>query len=175
MLPQKAVGDGKRSEMMSKKREHHEVVAQKAVVGEREKPTGVYYKEFDLYEVVECLLNCLEHISEKYFYGIGVLVDVVRGSNRKQIQQGKLMNVPEYNSYPEMSKDDLWAIVMWLIDKHYMLRTKEYYKKLHPTYEGRHFQETLTVKMLQELKAYLEAPEREVVREDERKGVNNSC
>ena len=138
-------------------------------VNDAKKPASVYYKEFDLYEVVECLLNCLEHISEKYFYGIGVLVDVVRGSNRKQIQQGKLMNVPEYNSYPEMSKDDLWAIVMWLIDKHYMLRTKEYYKKLHPTYEGRHFKETLTAKMLQELKAHLEDPGREVLGEDEGK------
>lgn len=151
MLYQKAVGDEKRN------------------VNDAKNLTSVYYKEYNLYEVVECLLNCLEHISEKYFYGIGVLVDVVRGSSRKQIQQGKLMNVPEYNSYPEMSKDDLWAIVMWLIEKHYMLRTKEYYKKLHPTYEGRHFKETLTVKMLQELKAHLEDPGREVLGEDEGK------
>ena len=174
---QKAATDEKRSQQDVKQKKVQEILGQSEGVAktsveninDTKKTASVYYKEFDLYEVVECLLNCLEHISEKYFYGIGVLVDVVRGSSRKQIQQGKLLNVPEYNSYPEISKDDLWAIVMWLIDKHYMLRTKEYYKKLHPTYEGRHFKETLTIKMLQELKEYLEDPGRETMGEDEGK------
>lgn len=84
------------------------------------------------------------------------------------MREGNLMDVPEYNSYPDMSRDDMWAIVTWLIDNHYILRTKEYYKKLHPTYEGRHFTETLTVKKLKELKVYLENPTREIVEEDEK-------
>ena len=134
----------------------------------KEEIARVYYKGYNLYEVIECLLNCLEHISEKRFYGITILVATVRGGNRKQIREGNLMAVPEYNAYPEMSRDDVWAIVMWLIEKHYMLRTKEYYKKLHPTYEGRHFKETLTVAMLQSLKDYLEDPNREIVGEEEK-------
>ena len=134
---------------------------------QKERNNRVFYKGFDLYEVVECLLHCLEHISEKRFYGITILVATVRGGNRKLIRQGDLMEVPEYGRYSEMSRDDMWAIVMWLIDNHYMLRTKEYYPKLHPTYEGRHYQDTLTIPKIKNLKRYLEDPNREISSVDE--------
>ena len=127
----------------------------------------VYYKNDDLYEIVVCLLNCLEHISEKRFYSMTILVATVRGGNRKQMREGNLMMVPEYGRYSEMSRDDVWAIVLWLVDNHYMLRTKERFRKLHPTYEGRHYKETLTVKKLYDLKAYLEDPNREVVEDED--------
>lgn len=129
----------------------------------KEKLNKVYYKGFDLYDVVDCLLQCLEHISEKRFYSVTILVATVRGGNRKQMRQGNLMVVPEYGRYPEMSRDDMWAIVLWLIDNHYMLRTKERYPKLHPTYKGRHYKESLTIKKITDLKRYLEDPNREIV------------
>lgn len=135
-------------------------------LNEKQENQSVEYKGFDLYDVVVCLLQCLEHISEKKFYGRTVLVATVRGGNRKQIREGKLYNVPEYGRYSEMSRDDMWAIVQWLIENHYMLLTKEYYKKLHLTYEGIHFKATLTLKELNRLKEYLEDPNREMFVEE---------
>ncbi len=123
----------------------------------------VYYKNIDLYEIIVCLLNCLEHISEKHFYGISILVATVRGGNRWQMRQGDLMQVAEYGKYSEMKREDVWAIVLWLIDNHYMLRTKERYPKLHPTYEGRHYEESMSIWKLKNLKAYLEDPNRDVI------------
>ena len=51
----------------------------------------------------------------------------------------------------------------WLIEHHFMLRTKEQYPKLHPTYEGNHFDENITKKLLNDLRRNLEDPNREVV------------
>ena len=128
---------------------------------------AVLYKGFDLYQVVTCLLQCLEHISEHRFYGLTVLIATVRGGNRKQMRAGNLFEVPEYNRYPEMSRDDMRAIVQWMLDNHYMLRTKERYPKLHPTYEGRHFEEMVTEAIMQDLNSYLEDPNREVIADEE--------
>lgn len=123
----------------------------------------VFYNNFDLYEIVECVLNGLEHISEKRFYGITILVATIKGSNQEKIIKGNLMEVPEYGRYPDISNDDMKAIIFWLIENHYMLRTKEYYPKLHPTYEGRHYVEFMTIEKLQQLKDYLEEPGREII------------
>ena len=128
-----------------------------------QKKESVLFKGFDLYDVVVCLLQCLEHISKKKFYGRTVLIATVRGGNRKQIREGQLESVPEYGKYSQMSRDDMWLIVQWLIENHYMLLTKEYYKKLHPTYEGMHFEETLTIQKLEQLKTYLEDENRELL------------
>lgn len=126
----------------------------------------VVYKGFNLYEVVIGVLKCLEHISINRYYSMTILIATVRGGNRKQMEKDNLKSVPEYGMFAEMKRDDMRAIVQWLMDNHYVLRTKEYYAKIHPTYEGIHFEETITLKKLKDLKRYLEDPDREVL-EDE--------
>lgn len=110
---------------------------------------------------------CLGHISENYYFGISVLISVLRDGNRKQINKHELNKVPEYGLYSEMSRDDLRAIIQWMIENHYMLKTKAKYPVLHPTYNGNHFDEYITKQQIHDLKRYLEDPTREVFTEED--------
>ena len=125
------------------------------------------FKGQDLMELARNTVNCLGHISENYYFGITVLISVLRGGKRKQIIKHKLNEVPEYGIYADMSRDDIRAIVQWMINNHYMLKTKAKYPVLHPTYDGNHFDECITKKQIKELKKYLEDPNREIFEDED--------
>lgn len=125
-------------------------------------PNETGFKGYDLMELSSNVISCLSHISENYYFGISILISVLRGGNRKQIAKHKLNEVPEYGMYSDMSRDDMRAVIQWMIDNHYMLRTKAKYPVLHPTYNGNHFKECITKKQLKDLKKYLEDPNREI-------------
>ena len=121
----------------------------------------------ELKELARNTVNCLGHISENYYFGITILISVLRGGNRKQIVKHKLNEVNEYGIYADMSRDDMRAVVQWMINNHYMLKTKAKYPVLHPTYNGNHFDECITKKQIKDLKKYLEDPNREVFEEED--------
>ena len=125
------------------------------------------YKGKELKELARNTVNCLDHISENYYFGITILISVLRGGNRKQIVKHKLNEVNEYGIYADMSRDDMRAVVQWMINNHYILKTKAKYPVLHPTYNGNHFDECITKKQIKDLKKYLEDPNREVFEEED--------
>jgi DNA helicase-4 len=55
-----------------------------------------------------------------------------------------------------VSREELQTIIEWLIANHFMLKTKGQYPVLHPTYEGMHYGEKITVLKLKKLKKCLE-------------------
>ena len=107
------------------------------------------------------MLSALNHISEERYYGVGVFVKVLRGSNGKDIQKYGLQSVPEYGSCSFMSIDDVRAAVQWLMDNHFIIQTRGMYPKLHITYEGNHFEEVVTPGMIKKFIKYLDDPNRE--------------
>ncbi len=111
----------------------------------------VAYEDADLNEVVHTILQCLSHISEKRYYGITILIDVLRGSQSKRVAEAKLNEILEYGKLNRISRDDLNIVVEWLIENHFILQTKGQYPVLHPTYEGTHYSETMTDKLLKKL------------------------
>lgn len=127
----------------------------------------ISFKGQDLMKLAENTVNCLGHISEDYYFGITILVSVLRGGNRKQIVKHKLNEVPEYGIYADMSRDDMRAVVQWLINNHYILKTKAKYPVLHPTYNGNHFNDCITKKQIKDLKKYLEDPNREIFEDED--------
>jgi DNA helicase-4 len=54
-----------------------------------------------------------------------------------------------------ISREELTAIVEWLIENHFILKTKGKYPVLHPTYEGMHYDESITSNKLKKLSEYL--------------------
>lgn len=116
----------------------------------------VFYAKKDLNDVLCTVLHCLSHISEKKYYGITVLVDVLRGSKSKKIMDAGLNHIAEYASLKEIDRESLVAIVEWAIDNHFILQTKGMYPVLHPTYEGTHYNETITANKLKKLLDYLQ-------------------
>lgn len=121
----------------------------------------INFKEDELYNLLKNIVNCLAHISENRFFGITVLINVLRGERVKLVAKYSLYGIPEYGIYSKISKDNIRAIVQWMLDNHYMLRTKENYLVLHPTYEGNHFEECITKQQIADLKRYMEDPNRE--------------
>ena len=116
----------------------------------------VFYAKKDLNDVLHTVLQCLSHISDKKYYGVSVLVDVLRGSQSKKIMDACLNHITEYASLKEIDRESLVAIVEWAIDNHFILRTKGMYPVLHPTYEGTHYNETITANKLKKLLDYLQ-------------------
>lgn len=142
-------------------------VPEKTKVMEINDSNDMSFKGKDLVELARNTINCLGHISENYYFGITILISVLRGGNRKQIVKHKLNEVPEYGIYTDMSRDDMRAVVQWLINNHYMLKTKAKYPVLHPTYNGIHFDDCITKKQIKDLKKYLEDPNREIFEDEE--------
>lgn len=117
---------------------------------------AVMFEENDLNDIVHIVLQCLSHISEKRYYGINVLADVLRGANSKRITDAELDKLPEYGKLKRVRRDDLITTIEWLIENHFILKTKHpTYPVLHPTYEGMHYDETITANKLKKLQSIL--------------------
>ena len=117
---------------------------------------SVMYFESDLNDVLPVILQCLLHISQKKYYGIMILVDVLRGSQNKKLIGANLDQIPEYGALKHINREDLIAIIEWLIENHFILRTKGSYPVLHPTYDGIHYDQTITAGKLKKLLEYLQ-------------------
>ena len=108
---------------------------------------------------MDTVLRALQDVSKVRYYGVTMLTDILRGANSKRILDNGLEMVPEYGMLKEIPRETIQNIIEWLINEHYILKTKEKYPVLHSTYEGLHYSESLTETKLEELKAYLEKDE----------------
>lgn len=116
----------------------------------------VIYKDQDLNQIVHIALKALQNVSNVRYYGISMLVDVLSGTVTKKLFDAKLNMIPEFGRLNKISKEDLRAIIEWLITNNFMLKTKGQYPVLHPTYNGMHYDEKMTVSQLKQLKKFLE-------------------
>lgn len=123
---------------------------------------AVMYGENNLNDIVYTILQCLFHMSEKKYYGVTMLIDILRGANSKRILSSRLDKIPEYGKLRHVFRDDLSTIIEWMIDNHFILKTKHpRYPVLHPTYDGMHYNETMTVNKLKTLLKLLEREKQE--------------
>ncbi len=157
------------SAMLSAEETHNVMTSENAEIQKIADSKNMTYKGKDLKELARNTIMCLGHISENYYFGITVLIKVLRGEYEKMIEKHRLNEIPEYGIYADMSRDDIRAVIQWMIDNHYMLKTKEKYPVLHPTYEGNHFDDCITKKQIRSLKKYLEDPNREIFEEENKK------
>ena len=118
---------------------------------------GIMYEYFDLNEVLQITLSALNNVSQKHYYGITTLTDVLRGSSSKKILNAGLDSVAEYGKLSLISREDVTAIIGWLIENKYILQTKSQYPVLHPTYNGIHYNEVITRGQLIKLQKYMQS------------------
>lgn len=116
----------------------------------------VLYSEWNLNDVLYNILNALQNVSNVRYYGVSMLVDILRGADSKRIFDNHLDKVPEFGLYKEMPRETIQSIIEWMIKEKYILKTKERYPVLHSTNEGLHYSENITVHKLKKLKKYLE-------------------
>lgn len=119
--------------------------------------SAIYHNNYSLNDAIYEILCCLSNVSEKKFYGVSVLADILRGSNSEKIKQNKLYEIPEYGALKNVPYADVRTIIEWMIEKHFILKTNHpMYPVLHPTYEGNNYKDILTFEMLLELNTYLD-------------------
>lgn len=115
----------------------------------------VMYKGKDLNDVVFTILSAVQNVSVVKYFGVNMLLDVLRGVRTKKIEDAKLYEVPEFGMLKDISREEIQAIVEWLIAEHFILKTKGNYPVLHPTYDGLHYGDVGTEKVLKALDKYL--------------------
>lgn len=113
---------------------------------EREVETDRFlnYKEYNVFQIVETVLQALLHISERRYFGVSVLTGVLRGSEAEKIAKYNLKAVAEYGALESFSREEVSTIVYWLIEKDYILQTGGQYPVLHITNRGLTYKEHLT-------------------------------
>ena len=116
----------------------------------------VLYKGADLNELVFTVLEALQHISEIRYYGINMMLDVLRGASSERLKKANLHNIPEYGAFREYSREEVGLILDWMLENHLMLKTKGRYPVLHPTAEGNNYHEIMTFSKLAGLKKRFE-------------------
>ena len=104
------------------------------------------------------ILQCLNDLSSKKYYGTTTLIDVLRGSQSKKILSGGLEAIDGYSKLSGLSREDLTFIIEWLISNGYILQTKGPYPVLHPTNKGINYAEYMTNQKLHALRRALEKP-----------------
>lgn len=123
---------------------------------EKAKLPSVCYEGWELNTVVYDILCGLQEVSKVRYYGMGMLVDVLHGIENKRIFENRLDRLPCFGSYGSMPKETIHTVIEWLIKEHYILKTKGRYPVLHSTYEGLHYNESMTENKLKRLKKCLE-------------------
>lgn len=116
----------------------------------------IEYRGWDLNETVYIVLSALQSVSNIRYYGTTMLVDVLHGEITKRMLDAKLNMISQFGRLSSFTKEELYAMITWLIMNKYILKTKGQYPVLHPTYNGMHYAEKMTEKQLKQLKKYLE-------------------
>ena len=116
----------------------------------------VMYNNMDLNDVVFTVVKSLQNVSRNRFYGIKVLADILSGTASEKVVKNNLAQIPEFGALSDMSYDVIRGVIEWMITQHLILKTKERYPVLHPTYDGLHYSEYITEAKLKKLKEYLE-------------------
>ena len=123
--------------------------------------------EAEYEEIVRTILSCLINISENKFQSLTALIGTLQGSKRKAVVNNNLQNAKEYGSLSYLRRAEIRVIIQWLLDNHFMIKTKGSYPKIHITYEGNHFEESITPGQIRKLKKYCEDPNREAFTDEE--------
>ena len=92
----------------------------------------------DLYLVSKIIISCIDHVSQKRYYGVKKIIDILFG---KEIEKSGIdfNQIPEFGVLSKCDREEIEALIYALIRNRYLLKTKEQYPVLHPTLEGKDF------------------------------------
>lgn len=126
----------------------------------------VLLNEWDLNEMIFLTLKTLQNISINRYYCPIMLVDVLQGSQTKEISQAGFDKLDEYGSLHNMPREQIQYLINWLVSQHMILMTKGRYPVFHLTYDGLHYSEVITPGKLNKLKKYIERDRIETIGEE---------
>lgn len=104
----------------------------------------IYLNGMKMLDIIGLILQCVTEISEKHFFGTGILLNVLRGSDNQELLKYKLQETSVYGKLACISRENLEIIIDWLISKGFLLQRNSKYPVLHLTYNGAHYQKVIT-------------------------------
>ena len=123
-------------------------------------------KEYDIrskknldnfYQVTRIIISCIDHVSQKRYYGVRKISDILFGKVPEKSYGMNLEDLPEFGVLLMCKRKDIEAIMDAMIKQNYLLKTKEQYPVLHPTLEGKEYYENADKnKILKLYKAFLQ-------------------
>lgn len=116
----------------------------------------IEYKGHDLNTVLCDILNSIQEISDERFYGMSMITDILRGAHSERITKMKLNELKCYGLLSTFSREDVTAIIEWMIVMKLLLKTKSQYPVIHITTTGYDYKNNITEKELKVLKKKLE-------------------
>ena len=93
----------------------------------------------DIYNAAKNVLSCVNVVSQKIYFGITNTIDILMGNELKKKQYDVFKKINEYGSLSNIERRNIEALIIALIKKKYLIKTKEQYPVLHITTEGKDF------------------------------------
>ncbi len=90
----------------------------------------------DFNTVVKIIISCVDHVSQKVFFGIKKIADILVGIEPKSAFKIQYSSIPEFGVLEMCKKNNIEILIYTMVSKKLLLRTKEKYPVLHPTAEG---------------------------------------
>lgn len=123
----------------------------------------VIWRGKNLNNVCYWVLKCLIDISDKRYFGISILVDVLKGFDNNTILKNNFDTLSTYGIYKDIGYIRIKAIVEFLIKDGFIIRTEESNKAvLHISLKGLNYKENINTKTLKELQKELNLNEKEL-------------
>ena len=90
----------------------------------------------DFNYVVNVIISCINHVSQKQYYGVKKTVEILFGKEPKTNKNIDFNSIPEFGVLKECNKDEIEVLINTLIICKLLLKTKEKYPVLHITSDG---------------------------------------
>jgi len=100
----------------------------------------------DFYAASKIILSCVDHLSQKIYLGMAKIVDILVGEEPKITRKIDFKSLPEFGALSKCKREEIESIIIALITRQYLLKTKEKYPVLHPTLEGKAYCENIDYK-----------------------------
>ena len=73
------------------------------------------YHEIDLNELIFTVVKALQNVSRIRYYGISMLIDVLRGTDNTRVFRNELNKIPEFGAFKELPYETVKTVIEWMI------------------------------------------------------------
>lgn len=138
-------------EFASKKKSFRQYDHIENIVIEKSDASAELFKNHNLDEIVCHILNSIQEITKDHFYGVSIIIDVLRGAHSSKIKEKNFYELECYGTLDFYSREDIITIIEWMLSKGLLLKTKSKYPVIHITAKGFDYKNSVSKKDFKEL------------------------
>ena len=139
-------------EFASKKKSFRKYDHIENIVIEKSDASAELFKNYNLDEIVCHILNSIQEITKDHFYGVSIIIDVLRGAHSSKIKEKNFYELECYGTLDFYSREEIITIIEWMLSKGLLLKTKSKYPVIHITAKGFDYKNSVSKKDFKELR-----------------------